>query len=62
MAPLAAAAALVPFFSLPASPWFLGRLAGEPAMAWPAAAAMGVILDAFTVILCGFLLVNHAHR
>jgi hypothetical protein len=46
MAPLAAAAALVPFFSLPASPWFLGRLTGEPAMAWPAAAAMGVILDA----------------
>jgi hypothetical protein len=124
MAPLAAAVALVPFFSLPASPWFLGKLTAEAPMSLPAMAAMGVILDgtgsqvvhalqnfrqpglrefasgwmpsvfgclcgavagltfilfrklripepaqpfvyaapAFTVILCGFLLVNHAHR
>jgi hypothetical protein len=45
MAPLAAAAALVPFFSLPASPWFLGKLTGEPPMTLPAVAAMGVVFD-----------------
>jgi hypothetical protein len=52
LTPLAAAVPLVPLFSIPASPWFLGRLMGDPAhpMALPGTgpwlSAMGVVFDA----------------
>jgi hypothetical protein len=49
--PLAGAAVLVPFLSLPVSPWFLGKLTGEAPMSLPAVAAMGVVFDG-TILGC----------
>jgi hypothetical protein len=55
LAPLAATIPLIPFFSLPASPLFLGKLAGEPAnpFLWP---HLGPWLAAMAVVFDGTLL------
>ena len=48
LAPLVAAVVLIPVFSFPASPWFLGNLAGEPMSlpgVGPCLSAMGVLFD-----------------
>jgi len=52
LAPLAATLPLIPLFALPVSPWFLGRLMGDPThpMALPGTgpwlSAAGVVFDA----------------
>src|SRR5271163_1802701 len=48
LAPLVAVLVLIPFFSFPASPWFLGKLAGEPMSllgVGPWLSALGVLFD-----------------
>jgi hypothetical protein len=51
LTPLAAVVPLIPFFSIPASPWFLGRLMADPTgpMSWPGVgpwlAAVGVVFN-----------------